>query len=297
MLHIAFLVNEGALVTATADDTLHLWNFRQKRPQIVQSLKFQREHITYLHLPVGSKWLYVGTEKGNVHMVHIETFALSGYIINWNKTIDVLRKSHPGAIVKLVDNPIDDSKLLIAYECGQIVLWDLRAKVAEMRWQSAEPLRSVAWHHEGKYFVSSHTDGSLCTWPLRQQLKPQSHSYPHAKIKADGKLESCKPIHKIDLRTTRQGETYTIFTGGLSMEKGGKSPCITVLQGKGTTVLEMEHPVIDFITLCESPYASGELARLIGLYFFGILMCNTNVTRNARAVRHRCAPAKRSRHH
>lgn len=41
--HIEFLVNEGALVTATADDTLHLWNFRQKAPQVVQSPKFQRE--------------------------------------------------------------------------------------------------------------------------------------------------------------------------------------------------------------------------------------------------------------
>jgi len=43
VLCIEFLVNEGALVTATADDTLHLWNFRQKNPQVVQSLKFQRE--------------------------------------------------------------------------------------------------------------------------------------------------------------------------------------------------------------------------------------------------------------
>lgn len=53
-------------------------------------------------------------------------------------------------------------------------------------------------------------------------------------------------------------ETYTIFSGGLSMEKGGKSPCITVLQGKTTTVLEMEHPVIDFVTICESPWVAGE---------------------------------------
>lgn len=41
--HIQFLVNEGALITVTADDTLHHWNFRQKSPQVVQSLKFQRE--------------------------------------------------------------------------------------------------------------------------------------------------------------------------------------------------------------------------------------------------------------
>jgi len=43
VLQLQFLINEGALVSATADDTLHLWNFRQKIPQVVQSLKFQRD--------------------------------------------------------------------------------------------------------------------------------------------------------------------------------------------------------------------------------------------------------------
>lgn len=44
---IEFLVNEGSLVTATADDTLHLWNFHAKIPKVVQSLKFQRERYTF----------------------------------------------------------------------------------------------------------------------------------------------------------------------------------------------------------------------------------------------------------
>lgn len=38
-----FVVNDGKLVTVTADDTIHLWSLRQKVPQVVQSLKFQRE--------------------------------------------------------------------------------------------------------------------------------------------------------------------------------------------------------------------------------------------------------------
>lgn len=54
-----------------------------------------------------------------------------------------------------------------------------------------------------------------------------------------------------------RSETFTIFSGGLSTERDGKSPCITVLQGRSTTVLEMEHPVVDFITICESPWSSG----------------------------------------
>ncbi|KOB77046.1 Syntaxin-binding protein 5-like, partial [Operophtera brumata] len=80
VLHLKFRVNEGALVTATADDQLHLWVFRSvKSPQRLHSLKFQRERITCLHLPLQSKWVHVGTERGNVHVVNIDTFSLSGY--------------------------------------------------------------------------------------------------------------------------------------------------------------------------------------------------------------------------
>ncbi|KAK3594453.1 hypothetical protein CHS0354_015452, partial [Potamilus streckersoni] len=89
VLQILFLVNEGAMVTVCSDDSMHLWNFRQKIPEIVHTLKFQRERITHCHLPFQSKWLYVGTERGNVHVVNIETFCLSGYVINWNKAIEL----------------------------------------------------------------------------------------------------------------------------------------------------------------------------------------------------------------
>jgi syntaxin-binding protein 5 len=49
-----------------------------------------------------------------------------------------------------------------------------------------------------------------------------------------------------------------IFSGGLTYDKAGRTPSITVIHGKTTTVLEMEHNVVDFITLCESPWTSGE---------------------------------------
>lgn len=44
VLHLQFIQNEGGLVSATADDSLHLWDLRSsKKPQVVHSLKFQRE--------------------------------------------------------------------------------------------------------------------------------------------------------------------------------------------------------------------------------------------------------------
>ncbi|GLD71838.1 syntaxin-binding protein 5-like isoform X3 [Lates japonicus] len=43
VIQLQFLINEGALVSALADDSVHLWNLRQKRPAILHSLKFNRE--------------------------------------------------------------------------------------------------------------------------------------------------------------------------------------------------------------------------------------------------------------
>ncbi|XP_043490595.1 syntaxin-binding protein 5 isoform X9 [Polistes fuscatus] len=255
VMQLKFLINEGALISATTDDTLHLWNFRQKIPQVVQSLKFQRDRITCIHLPLQSKWLYVGTERGNIHILHIETFVLSGYVINWNKAIEVSRKTHPGAVVHLSDNPLDLSKMLIGYESGQIVLWDLKTKSADYRCHSDEPLKSITWHHEGKQFMSSHNDGSLLTWTVRQ-LKPTNVTHPHAKATKEGEPEPCKSIQKVEWKVSRSGEAYVIFSGGLAYDTTGRTPSITVIHGKTTTVLEMEHNVVDFITLCDSPWTS-----------------------------------------
>ncbi|XP_065223796.1 syntaxin-binding protein 5 isoform X3 [Planococcus citri] len=257
VLQIDFLLNEGALITATSDDSLHLWNFRQKRPEIVHSLKFQKERITCMFLPVKSKWLYVGSERGNIHVVNVESFALSGYVINWNKAIDVINTKHPGPVVHLSDCPNDENKLLIGYETGQVVLWNLRTKKAELRWQSTEALKSITWHYEGKQFMCAHVDGTLTTWNLRPQDKPSSVIAPHSKINKDGKVDpACKPIQKVEWKTSKTGDAFIIFSGGTTYDTASRMPSLTVMHGKSTTVLEMEHNIVDFITLCESPYVT-----------------------------------------
>lgn len=57
-------------------------------------------------------------------------------------------------------------------------------------------------------------------------------------------------------------ETLVIFSGGLPTDKAGRTHSITVLNGKSTTVLEMEHAVVDFVTLCESPHTAGVFLML-----------------------------------
>ncbi|XP_061092283.1 syntaxin-binding protein 5-like isoform X5 [Conger conger] len=255
VLQLQFLINEGALVTACADDTLHLWNLRQKRPAVLHSLKFNRERITFCHLPFQSKWLYVGTERGNTHIVNVESFVLSGYVIMWNKAIELSTKTHPGPVVHLSDSPKDEGRLLIGFESGTVVQWDLRLKKAEFRIYYDEAIHSVSWHHEGKQFMCSHSDGSLTTWSLRNTARPVQVTFPHGKTQRDGKKpESCKPILKVEFKTTRSSEPFVIFSGGLSYDKAARRPTLTIMHGKAITVLEMDHPIVDFMVLCETPY-------------------------------------------
>uniref|UniRef100_A0A452VN00 Syntaxin binding protein 5 like n=1 Tax=Ursus maritimus TaxID=29073 RepID=A0A452VN00_URSMA len=255
VLQLQFLINEGALVSASSDDTLHLWNLRQKRPAILHSLKFNRERITYCHLPFQSKWLYVGTERGNTHIVNIESFILSGYVIMWNKAIELSTKTHPGPVVHLSDSPRDEGKLLIGYENGTVVFWDLKSKRAELRVYYDEAIHSIDWHHEGKQFMCSHSDGSLTLWNLKSPSRPFQTTIPHGKSQREGrKSESCKPILKVEYKTCRNSEPFIIFSGGLSYDKACRRPSLTIMHGKAITVLEMDHPIVEFLTLCETPY-------------------------------------------
>uniref|UniRef100_A0A667FQM5 Syntaxin binding protein 5 n=1 Tax=Lynx canadensis TaxID=61383 RepID=A0A667FQM5_LYNCA len=210
VIQLQFLINEGALVSALADDTLHLWNLRQKRPAILHSLKFCRERSS---------------------------------------------KSHPGPVVHISDNPMDEGKLLIGFESGTVVLWDLKSKKADYRYTYDEAIHSVAWHHEGKQFICSHSDGTLTIWNVRSPAKPVQTITPHGKQLKDGKKpEPCKPILKVEFKTTRSGEPFIILSGGLSYDTVGRRPCLTVMHGKSTAVLEMDYSIVDFLTLCETPY-------------------------------------------
>ncbi|KAK6295531.1 hypothetical protein J4Q44_G00347570 [Coregonus suidteri] len=43
-------------------------------------------------------------------------------------------KAHPGPVVHISDNPMDEGKLIIGYESGIVVLWDLKSKKADYRY-------------------------------------------------------------------------------------------------------------------------------------------------------------------
>uniref|UniRef100_A0A5S6QDC9 LLGL domain-containing protein n=1 Tax=Trichuris muris TaxID=70415 RepID=A0A5S6QDC9_TRIMR len=268
VLQLQFLVNGGAVISLCSDCCVHMWNIRLKRPEIVHSLKYNRERFITMHLPFQSKWLYLGTDKGNVHVLSIETFTLSGYVVNWNKAIDLSQKVHPGIVVHLSECPTDDTKLLIGYECGTLVLWDLKERLTDSRYQCMNKLRSVSWHYDGRQFMCSLANGSLMTWTIRKTQEPAEIVFPLANVECDslsgqggGRAASkqfYRPIDRLDWFCQRNGEQLIIFSGGTPFVDIERPPCITVLHGKSLSVLEMEHPIVDFVSLVDTPYVNEE---------------------------------------
>lgn len=259
VMQVEFIINQGRLLTACTDNSINLWEFKTKQPELLQTLKLNKERLVLMQLEFQDKWLYFATERGNVMIINLETFTLSGYQINWNKCMGPLDKNHPGTIVHLSVNPVDTSKLLIGFETGLICLWDLSVKKADQRFCHNRRLLTACWHLEGRQFVAGYSDGSLITWSVKANNANggKSVQFPHKKKdKETNKMTPCGPIEKVLWRVNRNGGDYFVFSGGLPTDVTGVTPSITIIQGKNSEmdIVEMENSVLDFLLATDSPY-------------------------------------------
>uniref|UniRef100_A0A1I8F828 WD_REPEATS_REGION domain-containing protein n=1 Tax=Macrostomum lignano TaxID=282301 RepID=A0A1I8F828_9PLAT len=195
--------------------------------------------VSQAYLPFQSKFVYIGTTQGNVYLMNIETFRLSGYIINWNKVIGMLQSVHPGgAVAHIAECPVDSNKLLIGFRKGLT-----GTKREALRFKHTEDLCSVSWHHEGRMFISSHIDGSLVKWSLKNPQKPEV-TFPHGRRR----LADFIPTDSASiLAQPRVGKTPTCsyLAAGSPLELS--QPCVNIQLNNHIDVLQMEHDIVDIV--------------------------------------------------
>ena len=68
---LVWVVNKGQLLSMCGDDTLYLLDVKTREVEIVQLIKFNKERLTALNLAVNSNWVFVGTDRGNTHVVRL----------------------------------------------------------------------------------------------------------------------------------------------------------------------------------------------------------------------------------
>ena len=71
MKGLVWVVNKGQLLSMCGDDTIYLLDVRQREVEIVQLIKFNKERLTAINLAVNSNWVFVGTDKGNTHVLRL----------------------------------------------------------------------------------------------------------------------------------------------------------------------------------------------------------------------------------
>ena len=68
---LVWVVNKGQLLSMCADDCIYLLDIKQREVEVVQFIQWSKEHITSLNLAVNSSWVFVGTDRGNTHVLRL----------------------------------------------------------------------------------------------------------------------------------------------------------------------------------------------------------------------------------
>ncbi|KAK4731093.1 hypothetical protein R3W88_024081 [Solanum pinnatisectum] len=127
--YLEFLQNQGFLVSITNENDIQVWNLKSR--SVACDLQWE-SNITAFSVINGSSFMYVGDEYGTVSVLkfHVENRELLQlpYQILWSSLSEAtgFPYSDHQPVVGILPQPFTSgNRLLIAYECGLIILWDV----------------------------------------------------------------------------------------------------------------------------------------------------------------------------
>lgn len=151
-------------------------------------------------------------------------------------------KLNPGAIETVKQLPNSYNQLLIVYNRGLCVLYDLETNKVVRSFVSPGHGQSVGIHVDpsGKQFTWYHADGSYATWDVENAEPPEEEKYvPYGP-------DPCKAIDRL-VRSFRDQDELIVFSGGMPRSAYGDHNCVSVHCKDGSKVcLDFTSKVIDF---------------------------------------------------
>lgn len=127
--YLEFLQNQGFLVSITNENDIQVWNLKSR--SVACDLQWE-SNITAFSVINGSSFMYVGDEYGTISVLkfHVENRELLQlpYQIIWSSLSEATSfpYSDHQPVVGILPQPFTSgNRLLIAYECGLIILWDV----------------------------------------------------------------------------------------------------------------------------------------------------------------------------
>eukprot|EP00039_Didymoeca_costata_P008048 m.107341 g.107341 ORF g.107341 m.107341 type:complete len:1195 (-) comp13925_c0_seq1:2739-6323(-) len=255
---LIFLPNKGHLASVCPPSSMYLWNITGEAPLLAQELTLKHEQISVVHVPNGSEWMYVGTEKGNVIFLRAIDFVRSNYDIMWNKACCGNYKERLGAVKLIQQNPHSAEKLLLGYENGHLVLWNLveKAPIINYDTSSVKDLNCASWHPSGNYFFTGHESGIVRKWICDRRNYEEK----------DEDFSFCEPVTK--LKCSNGKKPVCIYNGGPTPLEPGVY-CIHLLKQGTLQTLRFENPIIDFEFTVSPDKSEQESSDAIFVLFEG----------------------------
>jgi lethal(2) giant larvae protein len=185
IVRILMLPEQGRLITIGADSSLHRWQINATKDGhssldevstsfVVDGSK--PKTIASCCLSKSADRLYVGTDEGCLHVLDVLSFKRIGDVVSQERMTQSVQPEYqhnPGAVESIVQHPTADDMVLVGFDRGIIILWDVVAGSPTHSYVSLQQLESVSFSRNGREFVSCHSDGSYIIWTTDEPNFPK----------------------------------------------------------------------------------------------------------------------------
>uniref|UniRef100_A0A0K8VSF5 Lethal(2) giant larvae protein n=1 Tax=Bactrocera latifrons TaxID=174628 RepID=A0A0K8VSF5_BACLA len=244
---LEWVYGTGRVLSLTASNHLILWEPVGATLVAIKTLPFdgKLKKVSSLCCSLNKDIVWIGTEGGNIYQFDLNSFSIREPVIYHDIVLEQVPptyKLNPGAIESIRQLPNAHNKLLIAYNRGLCVLWDLETSAVVRAYIAPGHGQSVGLfvNATGTQFTWYHADGSYASWSLTNAEAPKNVNYvPYGP-------DPCKSINRL-YKGKRGSAEVVIFSGGMPRSAYGDHNCVSVHATDGNKVcLDFTSKVIDF---------------------------------------------------
>lgn len=267
---LEWVYGTGRILSLTAANQLILWEPVGTTLVPIKTLPFdgKLKKVSSLCCSLNNYLVWIGTEGGNIYQFDLKSFTIREPVIYHDMVLEQVPPSYklnPGAIESIRQLPNALNKLLIAYNRGLCVLWDLDQSAVERAYIAPGHGQSVGLfvNSTGTEFNWYHADGSYASWIIASEEPPENVNYvPYGP-------DPCKSINRlykgkrglvdrlflvsivivfsfIFLCNFRCNDVI-VFSGGMPRSAYGDHNCVSIHGSDGKRIcLDFTSKVIDF---------------------------------------------------
>jgi WD40 repeat protein len=181
---LEFAVNQGWLigicikiVNNVEKYFMCIWSLRECALKHQIELKNNMKRITCLHAPIDSNYCYIGMENDDgsnyVRAIHIGRGELSDSCILRKPNLD---QNPSGSITCIQTHPTIDNYLLVGYENGDVVLFNVlqhHIHPCGLVFRNGSSVTSMSWHPKKQFFFVGTASGDINLWNLDKKKELQ----------------------------------------------------------------------------------------------------------------------------